>query len=166
MTQKTAIYPGAFDPITYGHLDVVKRALKIFDRIIIAVFESPVKPKILFSPDERVSMIMDAIKSYGLDTNVIEVEKFSGLLVDHMKKKNVHFIVRGLRAISDFDVEFQMAAVNKDMDNSIETILMPTDKKYFYLNSTLVKDLAKYGGQLGEFVPKNVEAELRKKFSG
>jgi len=155
---KTAVYPGTFDPITNGHLDVIKRALKIFDKVIIAVLENEKKQPI-FSAAERIEMIKEATKD--LD---VEVESFDGLLVNFLKKKNASIIIRGMRAMSDFDYEFQMAIANKKMGEA-ETIFIVTDKEYFYLNSRLVKELARLGGPLGGLVTKNVEEALRKKFS-
>jgi pantetheine-phosphate adenylyltransferase len=157
--EKIAVYPGSFDPVTFGHLDVIKRSLKIFDRVVVAVLKNDSK-KPLFTLEERVALIRESLK----DVKNVEVDSFSGLLVNYMKKKNAFFIVRGLRAMSDFDYEFQMAVANKDMQKETETIFIVTDKKYFYLNSRLVKELALFGGSLSELVPKNVEASLRKKF--
>jgi pantetheine-phosphate adenylyltransferase len=161
MNKKTAVYPGAFDPITYGHIDVIKRALKIFDRLIIAVVEKP-KKGLLFTAEERIGMVRAAINN--LNIRNVDVESFDTLLVDYLKNKKIDFVVRGLRAVSDFDREFQMAVSNKDMDSNIETIFIMTDKKYFYLNSTLVKEVARYGGPLGGLVTKDVEKKLREKF--
>ncbi|MEM7819874.1 MAG: pantetheine-phosphate adenylyltransferase [Candidatus Aenigmatarchaeota archaeon] len=155
---KIALYPGTFDPVTYGHIDVIKRALKLFDKIIVAVAENPRK-ELLFSTKERIQMIRDATKGLNID-----VESFDTLLVDYVKKKKIRFVIRGLRAVSDFDREFQMAVANKDMNNEIETIFIITDKKYFYLNSTLVKEVARCNGPLKNLVPKNVEKKLREKF--
>lgn len=157
---KLAVYPGSFDPITNGHLDVIKRTLNIFDRVVVAVFDEPPKKKPLFTSEERVEMVKEATKDLNVD-----VECFSGLLVDYLKKKNIKFVVRGLRAMSDFDREFQMAVVNKDLTPDVETIFIVTDKKYFYLNSTLVKELAKYRGRVKDLVPENVERMLEEKFS-
>jgi len=158
---KTAVYPGAFDPITYGHIDVIKRALEIFDKLIIAVVEKPRK-ELLFAKEERISMIKESVKE--LDIKNTDVESFDTLLVDYLKHKKINFVVRGLRAVSDFDREFQMAVANKDMNNDIETIFIVTDKKYFYLNSTLVKEVARYGGPLNGLVTKDVEKKLGEKF--
>jgi pantetheine-phosphate adenylyltransferase len=155
---KIAIYPGSFDPVTMGHIDVIKRALKIFDKVIIAVGENPNK-KYLFSVKERKRMIEDATK--GLN---VGLDHFSGLLVDFAKKKKATAIVRGLRAVSDFDYEFQSALMNRKLDKSIETVFIMTRGMYCYLNSSIVKEAASLGGQLKGLVPKNVEKELRKKF--
>jgi len=152
---KTAVYPGKFDPITFGHIDVIRRALKIFDRLIVAVAES--SKETLFTKDERIEMIRRATKN-------VEVESFSSLLVDYLKEKRLNIVVRGLRAVSDFDKEFQMAVMNNKLYPEMETIFIMTDKRYFYLNSRLIKELAKLGGSLEDFVPKNVEEKLREKF--
>jgi pantetheine-phosphate adenylyltransferase len=153
--QKIAVYPGSFDPITFGHMDVIERSRKVFDKIIIAVLENARK-ECLFSVDERIDMIKQAFPG-------LEVESFSGLLVDFLKKKNAFFVIRGLRAVSDFDYEFQMAIVNKGLLPEAETVFVMTDKKYFYLNSTLVKELAKNRTSLREFVPIHVEKALTEK---
>jgi len=158
MSEKIAVYPGTFDPITNGHIDVIKRALGIFDKIIVAVVDKPNKD-LLFSTEDRIDMIKQAIN----DKN-IEIDSFDILLVDYLKSKKTKFVVRGLRAVSDFDREFQMAIANKDMSEGIETIFVMTDKRYFYLNSTLVKEVARYGGPLNGFVPANVEKKLKEKF--
>jgi len=158
MTEKIAVYPGTFDPITLGHLDVIKRASKLFDKVIVAVTNNPAK-KPLFSIKERVELIKEAAS--GLP---VEVDSFSGLLVDYLKKKKVKIILRGLRELSDFTSEFQQAIINRKLDNGIETVLVITDAKYFYLNSTMVKEIASMGGELKCFVPKTVEKALKKKF--
>ena len=156
---KIAAYPGSFDPITNGHLDVIKRSSKLFDKIFIAVLENPRKAS-LFSTQEKIDTIKDAVKN--IDN--IEVESFSGLLVDYLKKKNICCVIRGLRAMSDFDYEFQMAVTNKELMPEMETIFIVTDKKYFYLNSTMIKELAKSGSLPSEFVPKIVKKKLEEKF--
>jgi len=156
---KTAVYPGSFDPVTLGHLDVIKRSLKMFDKLIIAVLENSRKT-CLFSVEERISLLKEATK--GMD---VEVDSFSGLLVDYLKKKRTDFVIRGLRAVSDFDFEFQMAVANKKLFPQGETIFILTDKEYFYLNSTTVKELAANNADIGEFVPPHVEAALKRKFN-
>jgi len=158
MEKRIAVYPGSFDPITYGHVDVIRRSLKIFDKVIVAVLDNENKSP-LFTAEERIGMIKNVVKGMP-----VEVETFSGLLVDYMKKKKTHTVIRGLRAMSDFEHEFQMATVNKFMDDDIETIFVMTDKKYFYLSSRLAKELAKLGGPVSEFVPKPVEDKLKVKF--
>ncbi|MFC2143189.1 pantetheine-phosphate adenylyltransferase [Candidatus Aenigmatarchaeota archaeon] len=156
---KTAVYAGSFDPVTNGHLDVIKRSLKMFDKVIVAVFDNPPKKNVLFSAEERVKMIQESMDDH------VTVESFSGLLVNYLKNKDIKFVVRGIRAMSDFDHEFQMAVVNKKMLPDCETIFIATDKRYFYLNSTLVKELALHGGCIEDLVPENVKKKLKEKFT-
>ncbi len=153
---KTIIYPGTFDPITNGHIDIIKRALKIFDKVIIAVVDSSSK-KSMFSIEERVEMIKECVQGN------VEVKSFEGLLVDFMKKENVNIILRGLRAVSDFDYEFQMAVMNSKLCKDIETMFLMTDKKYFYLSSSLVKEVASKKGCIKDLVPENVEEKIKEK---
>ncbi|MCK5283619.1 MAG: pantetheine-phosphate adenylyltransferase [Nanoarchaeota archaeon] len=155
---KIAIYPGSFDPVTMGHVDVLKRALKIFDKVIVVVGENPNK-KYLFSVEERKAMVESATE--GLN---VEIDHFSGLLVDFTKKKNATAIIRGLRAVSDFDYEFQAALMNRKLDNTIETIFIMTRGMYCYLSSSVVKEVASLGGDLKDLVSMNVAEELKKKF--
>lgn len=152
-----AVYPGTFDPVTKGHMDIVKRALKIFDKVIVAVGENPAK-KSLFTTAERTEMLKKATKELN-----VGVDTFSGLLVDYLKKKNIRIIIRSLRAVSDFDYEFQMTITNRELNNEVDTIFFMPDKEYFYLNSGLVKQIAKHNGNLSSFVPKFVEEELKSK---
>lgn len=157
-SKKIAIYPGSFDPITNGHLDIINRAVGIFDIIIVAVGDNGEKNR-LFSKDERVNMIKKATE--GL--NVI-VESFDGLLVDYAKKVKCKTIIRSLRAVSDFDYEFQMVVMNKHLSKDIETVFLMTDKEYFYLSSTTVREIAKKKGAIIGLVPDNVAVALKKKF--
>lgn len=156
---KIAVYPGTFDPVTNGHLDIIKRALKIFDKLIIAVGNNPQK-KTLFSIKERVEMLKEVIKKY----KNVEVEAFSGLLWEFMKKKGTNIIIRGLRAISDFDFEFQRALMNRKMYEDIETVFIMTSGKYCFLSASIVKEMAMYGGCVSGLVPKIVEKKLQEKF--
>lgn len=155
---KTAIYPGSFDPITMGHIDVLKRAMRIFDNIIIAVGSNPNK-KYLFSLDERVNMVREGVKDIEAD-----VDHFSGLLIDFAKKKDAVAIIRGLRAVSDFDYEFQTALINRKFNPEIETIFIMTRGRYCYLSSSVVKEVASMHGSLDDLVPENVKIALLKKF--
>lgn len=155
---KVAICPGSFDPITNGHLDVIKRALKIFDKVIVALGENPGK-NCMFTIKERVEMIKSVTKHLN-----VEVEPFSGLLVNYAKKKKADAIVRGLRAVSDFDYEFQAALMNRKLCADIETIFIMTRGMYSYLSASLVKDAARLGADLNGMVPKIVEQKLKQKF--
>jgi len=152
-----AIYPGSFDPITNGHLDIIKRSLKIFQHLIIAVAINPYK-KPLFSLDERVEMIKDVTKGF----KNITVDKFDGLLVDYAKKVKCNIIIRGLRVISDFEYEFQMALTNKKLNNNIEIIYMMPSEEYIYLSSSMIKEIYMLGRDVSEFVPKVVIQYLKK----
>lgn len=154
------IYPGSFDPITYGHIDVIKRSAKLFNRLIVAVMTNPQK-KPLFTVKERIKLIEHSIKSLPN----VEVDSFNGLLVDFAKKKNARVIVKGLRAVSDFEYELQMALMNKKLDNEMETIFIMTNSKYSYLSSSVVKEVASFGGCVKGLVPSLVEKELKNKFS-
>ena len=153
---KIAIYPGSFDPVTNGHIDIIQRACQLFDKVIVAVIRNPEK-KPQFSLEEREGML----KSSLLKNRNAEVESFDGLLVDYAKEKKANIIVRGLRAVSDFDYEFQMALTNRKMAPEIETLFFMTDYKYSYLSSSFVKQIAKLGGDVSELVPKPVAEKLR-----
>ncbi len=157
--EKKAIYPGSFDPITNGHVDIIKRALEIFDKILIAVLENPQKEP-LFTTKER----MDMIKEIFVDRKDVEVKAFHGLLVEFAKKNNVKIVIRGLRAISDFEYEFQMALMNRKLNPEIETFFMMPNLKYSFLSSNLVKEVFELGGCLKDLVPEQVETMLRGKF--
>lgn len=155
---KLAIYPGSFDPVTNGHLDVLKRALKIFDKVIIAVGENPHK-EYLFSAEERKDMLNNVTK--GLN---IEIDHFSGLLIDFAKEKEATAIIRGLRAVSDFDYEFQATLMNRKLNSDIETIFIMTRGMFCYLSASVVKEAASLGAKLKGMVPDYVEDKLKKKF--
>jgi pantetheine-phosphate adenylyltransferase len=160
MSEKTAIYPGFFDPITNGHLSIVTRALKIFDKLIIAILKNPQKDP-LFSVEERIYMIQAALK--GVPN--VEVDTFDGLLVDYAVKKNSNVVVRGLRALSDFEYEFQMALMNRKLNRNVQSVFLMTDYKWFYTSSTIIKEAASFGGDISGLVPKVVSGKLREKFS-
>ena len=155
---KTAVYPGTFDPITNGHLDILERSLKLFDKIIILVADNPNK-KPLFSKDERLEIIKEATK----DFQNIDIEYHNGLLLNFLKEKEIKFIIRGLRAVSDFESEFQRALLNREIDQEIETIFIMTKDKYSYLSSTIVKEMAMFSGEISKFVPEIVEKKLKEK---
>lgn len=159
ISEKKAVYPGSFDPITNGHFDIIQRGLKIFDKILIAVLENPEK-KTLFSTKERVSMIQEAFAG----NKNIEVKSFNGLLVEFAKKNHAKVVIRGLRAISDFEYEFQMALMNRKLDPEIETFFMMPSVSYSFLSSKLVKEIFMLGGCLKDLVPGEVERKLRGKF--
>jgi len=156
---RIALYPGSFDPITNGHLDVIKRSLSLFDKIIIAVNENPLKD-FLFTAEERVEMIKRVLNDFP----EIEVESFRGLLVHYAKKKGARFIIRGLRAVSDFEYEFQMDLMNRKLNPQIETVYLMTDQRYSYLSSSVVKEIAKLGGCTRDLVPDLVGKRLSEKF--
>lgn len=155
----TAVYPGTFDPVTNGHVDLVERSLSIFDEVIVAVAENP-KKKPLFSLKERISMFKKV--SAGYDRVVIE--GFDGLLVDYVRKKRAVAIIRGLRAVSDFEYEMQMALMNRRLDNTIETVFMMPNQDYSFITSTIVREAASYGGDVSSLVPGIVVQKLKKKF--
>lgn len=154
-----AVCPGSFDPITNGHLDIVERAAQLFPSVVVGVLENPSK-KPLFSLEERVNLIRTAVKHL----KNVEVECFSGLLIDFTRRVGSNLIVKGLRAISDFEIEFQMALNNKRMSPEIETIFMMTKNEYSFLSSSMVKEIIQFGGDISGLVPPIVETALRKKY--
>lgn len=157
--EKKIIYPGSFDPITYGHIDIIKRASLIFDKVIVAVLNNNRK-NYLFSIEERKKMIEEVLKNY----EGVEIVSFEGLLVDLAKKLEVKHIVRGLRAISDFEYEFEIALTNRNISNkTLDTIFFMTDEKYFYLSSSLVKEVFFLGGNIDDMVPPLVKNYLQLK---
>lgn len=159
MGAKIAVYPGTFDPITNGHLSIVKRALKVFDKVVIAILINPQKVS-LFSREERIDMITVALKNHPN----IEVDCFDGMLVDYVVQKKANVIVRGLRALSDFEYEFQMALMNRKLNREVQSIFLMTDYKWFYISSTIIKEAASLGGDISGLVPPNVCRKLKEKF--
>ncbi len=160
MKGKLAIYPGTFDPITYGHLDILKRAAGIFDTVIMAVaYNMPKKP--LFSVEERVEMIEECVREMGLSN--VQVEAFSSLLISYAREKGAKVVIRGLRAVSDFEYEFQMALMNRKLYPDIETLFMMPSEQYTYVSSRIVKEIALYGGTVGCLVPPKVAERLYRK---
>ena len=149
-----AIYPGSFDPLTNGHLSLIQRGLRMFDRLIVSVVHNPKKTP-LFSVDERRNLIREAC-----DDPRVEVDDFNGLLVDYARKKGINVILRGLRAVSDFEFEFQMANMNRKLDPTLETVFMMTGEDYFYISSQMVREVASLGGNVAGLVPPNVHAKL------
>ncbi len=160
MTGKAVVYAGTFDPITMGHIDVIKRALKMFDSVIVAITTNPRK-KPLFSLGERVALAKSSLEGF----QGVRVESFSGLLVDYLRKKKITVILRGLRELSDFEYEFQQALVNRQLYREADTVFVMTSVKYFYVSSSLVKEIAEFGGDLDECVPEPVKKALRERFS-
>ena len=157
---RRAVYPGSFDPVTLGHIDIIKRASEIVDELIVGVLVNKGKNP-LFSVQERVNMLQIVTK----DIPNIRVESFDGLLVDFLKLKDAEFVIRGLRAITDFEYELQMAQTNRIMSPDTDTIFLTTNLKYAYLNSTTVKEVASYGGDISKFVPEFVAGAVMAKYS-
>ena len=157
---RIAIYPGTFDPITNGHLDIIKRAVKIFDTVIVAVADNIEKTP-LFSIEERVAMIQESIRGISH----VEVDSFNSLIVDYCHQKGAIAMIRGLRAISDFEYEFQMALINRKIGKDVESVFLMPKEKYTYLSSSLIKEIAVLGGNISSFVPDMVKNKLKEKYS-
>ena len=158
--ERIAVYPGTFDPITMGHLDIIDRALTIFDKVIVAVAEN-INKKPLFSLEERLAMIRDC---FPPDDKKVEVESVSGLLVDFAYTRGALAMVRGLRAVSDFDYEFQLALMNRRIEREVETVFLMTSFRWIYISSSIIKDAAKHGGDVGGLVPDHVCEQLRTRY--
>jgi pantetheine-phosphate adenylyltransferase len=156
----TALYPGSFDPLTNGHLDIVDRTAQIFDRVVIAVLENPSKQP-LFTTAERVAMIRESLGERAR----VEVSTFNGLTIDFARQMGARVIVRGLRAVSDFESEFQMALMNRRLEPDVTTVFIPTSLRHLFLSSSLIKELAEFGGDISEFVPANVVGPLKQRLS-
>lgn len=157
---KIAICPGSFDPITRGHIDILERTSKLFDKVYTVVVVNPSK-QATFSTDERVSMI----KRVTTHIPNVEVESFNGLIAEYAKQKNADTLVKGLRAVTDFEYEFQQALTNKKLNPRLETLFMVTNQEYMYLSSTIVRQIADFGGDITEFVPPEIKDELIKRMS-
>lgn len=155
------VYPGSFDPVTNGHLDIIERCSKKFEKVIVAVLNNPSK-KPMFTVEERVELLRVVTKEY----NNVEIDSFSGLLVEYVRKRNISFIIKGLRAVSDFEYELQMAMMNRTLDNNVETLFLMTNSKYSFLSSSLVKEVAKLNGDISNIVPKEVEKAILNKIKG
>ncbi|SOC37939.1 pantetheine-phosphate adenylyltransferase [Salinicoccus kekensis] len=158
---RVAVCPGSFDPITYGHLDIIERASKVFDKVYISVLKNSSKEG-LFTPQERVDMIEEVTKHL----ENVEVQQFNGLLIDFCHQVGARAIVRGLRAVSDFEYEMQLTSMNRKLDSDIETIYMMTNNNYSFISSSIVKEVAKYGGKIEDVVPPYIANLLEEKFSG
>jgi len=156
--KKIGVYPGTFDPVTYGHIDIIKRSLKVFDKVIVAVAPSLQKAP-LFDVDERVLMIKEATREF----KNLQIEQFEGLLVEFVQRQGGTAIIRGLRAVSDFEYELQMALMNRKLDSEVETVFMMPSEEYTYLTSSIVKAVASYGGEVKDFVPEIVLKKLKEK---
>jgi len=156
---KKAVYPGTFDPVTNGHLDVIKRGSIIFDTLIVSVGRNPLK-ETLFSVKERMEMILDHVREF----KNVEVDCFDGMLVDYLKKQQTNIILRGIRTVSDFEYEFQRALTNRALSKEVETVFVMTSEQYSFLNSTLIREVVSLGGSMSQFVPTDVERRLKEKF--
>ena len=158
---RIGVYPGTFDPITNGHVDLIKRSLRLFDKVYVAVALNPQKHP-LFDLDERVEMVRAVTK----DLPRVEVEPFQGLLVQFVRERGAHAIIRGLRAVSDFEFELQVALMNRNLDQSSETVFLMPSQEYIYLTSTIIKEVARLGGTLGDLLPPDVVQRVVAKFKG
>ncbi len=155
----TALYPGSFDPVTFGHLNIVERSLMAFDEVVVGVAHN-VRKQPLFTPEERVEMLREALG----DEPRVRVVSFRGLLIDYAVKCGANVILRGLRAVSDFEYEFQMAHMNRRLQPTVDTVFMMTGEEHFYVSSNLVREVARFGGDVSAFVPAHVEKQLKGKF--
>ena len=160
MPKRTAIYPGSFDPLTNGHVAIIQRGLKVFDRLVVAVANNPEK-RPLFDVAERRAMISEAV---GSDPR-IEVDSFDSLLVEYVRRKGIHTVLRGLRAVSDFEYEFQIANMNRHLLPDLETVFVMTGEDYFFVSARIVREVATFGGDVSAFVPPNVLESLRRKLA-
>jgi pantetheine-phosphate adenylyltransferase len=156
---RIAIYPGSFDPVTNGHLDILERALTLFDKIIVAILINPGKTS-LFSVEERTQMLAESTKKL----KNIEIDQFDGLLVDYAKMRNAQAILRGMRAVSDFEYEFQLALMNRRLDREIQTVFLMTGLRWIFTSSSIIKEAASFGGNINGMVPPIVKQKLKEKF--
>ena len=159
MSKKTAIYPGTFDPITNGHISILNRALKIFDKVVLAILNNAKKSP-LFSLEERIEMMQEVLK----ERKNIEIDYFDGLLVDYVIQKKSNVVVRGLRALSDFEYEFQMALMNRRLNREVQTVFLMTGLRWIYTSSSIIKQAAQFGGSIKGMVPPMVEKKLKEKY--
>jgi len=158
--QRIAIYPGSFDPVTNGHLDIIKRGLKLFDRIIVAIMQNPAKES-LFTVEERREMLKISLKSFSN----IEIDTFNGLTVNYAAEKKAHAILRGMRAVSDFEHEFQLALMNRRLNREIQTVFLMTGLRWIYTSSSIIKEAAGFGGNINGMVPPIVNERLKEKLN-
>ena len=157
---KVAIYPGSFDPVTNGHIDIVERGLKLFDKLIVSILYNPNK-KYLFALEERMEMLKDCLKKF----KNVEIGSFDGLLVDYAASRKAHAILRGLRAMSDFEYEFQMALMNRRLNREIQTVFLMPGLRRIFTSSTIIKEIVQFGGNIDGMVPALVKKKLKKKFA-
>ncbi len=160
MTEKIAIYPGSFDPVTNGHLDMIERGLRLFDKLIVAILHNPAKTKALFTVEERMDMLREIFK----DKPNVEVDSHVGLLVDYAEEKKASAILRGLRAVSDFEYEFQMALMNRRLNRKVQTVFLMTGLQWIFTSSSIVKEAATFGGDVKSMVPPLVNEKLKERF--
>lgn len=156
------IYPGSFDPITYGHLDILERATNLFEKVYITIAVNTRKNSV-FTPEERISLIQESIQDESW-AHKVEIQQFTGLLVDHAREKNVRTLIRGVRQFSDYEYEFRMALMNRKLNSEIETIFLMPREELTFVSGSLVREIAHWGGELNHFVPENVAAALKEKF--
>ncbi|MFZ5569467.1 MAG: pantetheine-phosphate adenylyltransferase [Thermodesulfobacteriota bacterium] len=161
MDKKTAIYPGSFDPLTNGHMDIIKRGLRMFDKIIVAILHNPAK-QALFTIEERMEMLKESLKGHGN----IEIDSFQGLLVDYAVQKRACAILRGMRAVSDFEYEFQMALMNRRLNRDVQTVFLMTGLRWIFTSSSIIKEAARFGGNIDGMVPAIVSQKVKEKFNG
>ncbi len=154
-----AIYPGSFDPVTYGHLDILERGLALFDKVIVAILINPQK-KALFTVDERLEMLKASLEAFPN----VEIDTFKGLLIDYAVQKKAQAIIRGMRAVSDFEYEFQMALMNRKLNRKIQTVFMMTELRWIFTSSSIIKEAARFGGEIDDMVPPIVSRRLKEKF--
>ena len=158
--ERIAIYPGSFDPVTNGHLDIIQRGLTLFDRIIVAILHNPGKTAI-FTLDERRALLEESLA----DLDGVEIDAFDGLLVDYAEQRQASAILRGMRAVSDFEYEFQMALMNRKLNREVQTVFLMTGLRWIFTSSSIIKEAAQFGGDIEDMVPPNVCRQLKKKFS-
>ena len=157
--ERIAIYPGSFDPVTNGHVDIVQRGKKLFDQIIVAILHNPQK-KALFSLEERIRMLKESMK----DIEGISFDVFDGLLVDYAKSRGAHAILRGMRAVSDFEYEFQLALMNRKLNRDVQTVFLMTGLRWIFTSSSIIKEAARFGGDVSDMVPPIVNQKIKAKF--